>query len=59
MGGNKWFIHSPGSRLGFGGSFAPDSALTGSGFLEAMIFALRGRGGCVGLNPNGSSAATD
>src|SRR6185503_19459904 len=58
-GGKRWFIHSPGSRLGRAGSFTVASAGIGAGFRSDMILALRERGGLVGLRLNGRSEATD
>src|SRR6266849_10930249 len=57
-GGKRWFIHSPGSRLGRAGSFGI-AARIGAGFRPAMIVALRERGGLVGLRPSGRRAASD
>ena len=57
MGGNRWFIHSPGSRLDRGpgcsvsGWLVVDAGATG-------ILALSVFGGVAGVSPNGSSEAT-
>src|SRR5512134_3244617 len=58
-GGNRFSIHSPGSKLGRTGSFCAVSAGSGAGFRSAMIVALRERGGAIGPRLSGRSAATD
>src|SRR5436853_3858456 len=58
-GGKRWFIHSPGSRLGRAGSFGTASAGSGARFRPAIMVALRERGGLTGLRLSGRRAATD